>query len=202
MMPEIVDRLAAILDYNLDVLVGPRCEDLKVKDPKAVGFDPRSLLSEILSVILNLAPHEEFAAAMARDGRSYSREIFSKAASIAQRHMLKSPVDIDALAQLVDRVEKIKAQEAMEEEDLGEVPDDFLDPLLATIMRDPVRLPASRAVIDRSTIKAHLLSDGTDPFNRMPLKLEDVIPADDVREQIEAWIKARRASSDVGGGAP
>ena len=202
MMPEIVDRLAAMLDYNLDVLVGPRCQDLKVKDPKAVGFDPRSLLSEILSVILNLAPHEEFAAAMARDGRSYSREIFSKAASIAQRHMLKSPVDIDALAQLVDRVEKIKAQEAMEEEDLGEVPDDFLDPLLATIMRDPVRLPASRAVIDRSTIKAHLLSDGTDPFNRMPLKLEDVIPADDVREQIEAWIKARRASSDVGGGAP
>lgn len=195
MMPEIVDRLAAMLDYNLDVLVGPRCQDLKVKDPKAVGFDPRSLLSEILSVILNLAPHEEFAVAMARDGRSYSREIFSKAASIAQRHMLKSPVDIDALAQLVDRVEQIKAQEAVEEEDLGEVPDDFLDPLLATIMRDPVRLPASRAVIDRSTIKAHLLSDGTDPFNRMPLKLEDVIPADDVREQIEAWIKARRASS-------
>lgn len=192
MMPEIVDRLAAMLDYNLDVLVGPRCQGLKVKDPKAVGFDPRSLLSEILSVILNLAPHEAFAVAVAHDGRSYSRETFSKAASISQRHMLKSPVDIDALAQLVDRVEKIKEREAMEEEDLGEVPDDFLDPLLATIMRDPVRLPTSRAVVDRSTIKAHLLSDGTDPFNRMPLTLDEVTPADDVREQIESWIQERR----------
>ena len=46
---------------------------------------------------------------------------------------------------------------------------------------------------DRSTIKAHLLSDGTDPFNRMPLKLEDVQPADDVREQIESWLRERRA---------
>lgn len=80
----------------------------------------------------------------------------------------------------------------MEEEDLGEVPDDFLDPLLATIMRDPVRLPTSRAVVDRSTIKAHLLSDGTDPFNRMPLTLDEVTPADDVREQIESWIQERR----------
>ena len=43
-----------------------------------------------------------------------------------------------------------------------------------TLMRDPVRLPSSKAVVDRSTIKAHLLSDVTDPFNRSPLTLEDV----------------------------
>ena len=46
-----------------------------------------------------------------------------------------------------------------------------------TLMRDPVTLPASRAVVDRSTIKSHLLSDTKDPFNRMPLKLEEVIPS-------------------------
>jgi len=193
MMPEIVDRLAAMLDYNLDVLVGPRCQELKVKDPKQVGFDPRKLLSEILSVYLNLAGQPGFAAAIARDGRSYSRDTFSKAASIAQRHMLKSPPEIDVLARLVAEVERVRREEAEEEEDLGDVPDDFLDPLLATLMKDPVRLPSSRAVVDRSTIKAHLLSDGTDPFNRMPLKLEDVQPADDVREQIESWLRERRA---------
>lgn len=43
-----------------------------------------------------------------------------------------------------------------------------------TLMRDPVTLP-SKTVVDRSTIKAHLLSDASDPFNRMPLKLEDVV---------------------------
>lgn len=195
MMPEIVERLAAMLDYNLDVLVGPRCQELKVQDPKKVGFDPKSLLSEILSVFLNLASHHEFVVAIARDGRSYRREIFSKAASIAQRHMLKSPADIDTLADLVERVEQAKQADADEEEDLGEVPDEYLDPLLATIMRDPVRLPSSRAVVDRSTIKAHLLSDGTDPFNRMPLKLEDVQPDDALRAEIEAWVRARRSAA-------
>ncbi|WFC95118.1 RING-type E3 ubiquitin transferase [Malassezia brasiliensis] len=195
MTPEIVDRLAAMLDYNLDVLVGARCQELKVKDPKKVGFDPRSLLSEILSVFLNLSPHDEFAAAIARDGRSYSRETFSKAASIAQRHMLKSPPDIDKLARLVNRVEQIKQETADEEEDLGDVPDEYLDPLLATLMRDPVRLPSSRAVVDRSTIKAHLLSDSKDPFNRMPLKLEDVQPDDALRAEIEAFLQQRKAAS-------
>lgn len=45
-----------------------------------------------------------------------------------------------------------------------------------TIMRDPVTLPSSRVIIDRSTIKSHLLSDTKDPFNRAPLAIEDVIP--------------------------
>ena len=47
-----------------------------------------------------------------------------------------------------------------------------------TLMRDPVILPSSRTTIDRATIKAHLLSDPKDPFNRMPLSLEDVVPSE------------------------
>lgn len=46
-----------------------------------------------------------------------------------------------------------------------------------TLMRDPVTLPSSRAVIDRSTIKSHLLSDTKDPFNRVPLAIDDVLPS-------------------------
>jgi ubiquitin conjugation factor E4 B len=43
-------------------------------------------------------------------------------------------------------------------------------------MEDPVTLPSSRVTIDRSTIRSHLLSDPNDPFNRAPLKIEDVLP--------------------------
>ena len=46
-----------------------------------------------------------------------------------------------------------------------------------TLMRDPVTLPSSKAVVDRSTIKSHLLSDSKDPFNRVPLTLDDVVPS-------------------------
>ena len=51
-----------------------------------------------------------------------------------------------------------------------------LDPLMATLMTDPVILPSSKATLDRSTIRSILLSDPHDPFNRAPLKIEDVVP--------------------------
>ena len=54
--------------------------------------------------------------------------------------------------------------------------DAISDPLMYTLMEDPVILPASRQTIDRSTIRSHLLSDPNDPFNRAPLKIEDVVP--------------------------
>jgi len=59
-------------------------------------------------------------------------------------------------------------------------------------MTDPVILPVSRITIDRSTIKAHLLSDNTDPFNRSPLKIEDIKPDDDMRRRIEEFKLERK----------
>jgi ubiquitin conjugation factor E4 B len=79
-----------------------------------------------------------------------------------------------------------------------------------TVMRDPVILPTSRTIIDRSTIKSHLLSDSKDPFNRVPLTIEDVIPGEcshkscntvnfypttdpELKERIEAFLTERRS---------
>ena len=45
-------------------------------------------------------------------------------------------------------------------EDLADsAPCEFLDPLMSTIMRDPVRLPTSDHIVDRATIYQHLLND-------------------------------------------
>ncbi|KAI0632350.1 ubiquitin conjugation factor E4 [Trametes polyzona] len=191
MVPEIVDRLAAMLDYNLDALVGPRCQDLKVSNPEKYKFNPRQLLSDILQVYLNLSDQGEFARAVAADERSYRKELFEQAASIARRKMLKSSDEIEKLGLFVLKVEETKAT-LQAEEDLGEIPDEFLDPLMYTLMRDPVTLPSSRAVVDRATIKSHLLSDTKDPFNRMPLSLEDVIPNVELKQRIDAFLAERR----------
>lgn len=46
-----------------------------------------------------------------------------------------------------------------EDEDLvyDDAPDDYLDPITSTLMVDPVMLPTSRKIMDRSTIARHLL---------------------------------------------
>ncbi|KAI0927144.1 hypothetical protein AcW1_007520 [Taiwanofungus camphoratus] len=191
MVPEIVDRLAAMLDYNLDALVGPRCQDLKVKNPEKYKFNPKQLLSDILQVYLNLSDQGEFARAVAADGRSYRKELFERAAGVAKKRALKSDTEIEKLLLFTVKVEETKATlEA--EDDLGDIPDEFLDPLMYTVMRDPVTLPSSRAVVDRSTIKSHLLSDSKDPFNRMPLTLEEVIPNVELKQRIDAFLSERR----------
>lgn len=201
---EIVDRLAAMLDYNLVQLVGPKCTELKVANPEKYHFQPRKLLSEIMDVYLNLNS-PTFVEAVARDGRSYRKEYFSKAASILQKHNLKSIDDIRALEKFVNQVELAIQSGVEEEEELGEVPDEFLgkwflilmycwlytnypvDPIFFTLMEDPVLLPTSQVIVDRGTIRAHLLGDTRDPFNRMPLSMDMVEPATELKAKIAEW---------------
>ena len=85
---------------------------------------------------------------------------------------------------------------------------------MATLMRDPVVLPSSKTIVDRATIKMHLLSDTTDPFNRAPLSIEDVIPgmfantflsisaaypclALELKARIDAFLHEKRGKSAV-----
>ena len=67
---------------------------------------------------------------------------------------------------------------------------------MATLMEDPVILPTSHNTVDRSTIRQHLLSDPNDPFNRAPLKIEEVISDTGLLEKITAF-KAERKNQKI-----
>lgn len=56
------------------------------------------------------------------------------------------------LQNLSKRVAELAQQQLTEEGMLAEAPDDFLDPIMSTLMTDPVVLPSSRKIVDRSTI--------------------------------------------------
>ncbi|KAJ5483428.1 hypothetical protein N7530_002674 [Penicillium desertorum] len=186
-MPEIVQRLADMLDYNLDAMVGPKSSNLRVDNLQEYGFNPRALLSEIVDVYLNLIGKENFILAVARDGRSYKPANFEKAADIIRKWSLKSPEQLRRWSQLQKKVQAAKEADEQAEEDMGEIPEEFLDPLMYSLMDDPVILPSSRISIDRATIRSHLLSDPHDPFNRVPLKIEDVVADTDLKAKIEAF---------------
>ena len=125
-MPEIVQRLADMLDYNLEVMVGPKSSNLIVKNPHEYGFQPRTLLSEIVDVYLNLKDKENFVFAVARDGRSYKPSNFERATSILRSRGLKSASDLASWTSLGEKFKKAKEADDQAEEDLGEIPDEFL----------------------------------------------------------------------------
>lgn len=171
--PEIVDRLAAMLNYNVNLLAGPQSQDLKVDNMHEYKWQPKILLSDVLAIYLHLSHLTDFQAALAREGRSYSKELFDRAENIARRTAIKTEDELLSLRQLIEKVEVIRADDAADDE-MGEVPDEFLgeslmiyllsslisfsDPLTYALMRDPVYLPQSKQSIDRSSIVQHLLS--------------------------------------------
>lgn len=189
--PELVDRLAAMLDYNLDALTGPKCRDLKVPNPEKYGFKPKDLLVSIIQVYLNLSDQEEFPMAVAKDGRSFKVDIFNRARNILGKRNLMSLQDLDKLAKFAEKAQYIKMKDEEEDEEIGDIPDEFLDPLMYTLMKEPVILPSSKVTIDLSTIKSHLLSDAKDPFNRAPLKIEDVEPDLELKRRIQEFRSSR-----------
>lgn len=56
------------------------------------------------------------------------------------------------LGTLSKRVAELASLQLTDEEILAEAPDDYLDPIMSTLMTDPVVLPSSRKIVDRSTI--------------------------------------------------
>lgn len=125
-MPEIVQRLADMLDYNLNVLVGPKRKDLVVENPKEYGFQPGVLLGEIVDVYLNLGRKESFVLAVARDGRSYKPANFEEARRILATKLFRSTREVDAWVSLFQKFKKAKEADDQAEEDLGDIPDEFL----------------------------------------------------------------------------
>lgn len=198
-LDELVDRLAGMLDYNLGIMIGPKCSTLKVEAPEKYYFDPKRTLSDLCLIYYNLAKQDKFAVACARDGRSFHIELFRKAERILSTKTYVDSMVIQGFIQFAERAEQIRQSEEDEEMELGEIPDEFLDPLMFTLMEDPVILPTSKVSIDRSTIKSHLLSDPTDPFNRSPLKLEDVIEDVELKQRIFEFKKGKKShpSEDI-----
>jgi len=109
-------------------------------------------------------------------------------------HFLFATMQVQLLERLGDQVAQAAAEGQAEEEVMGEVPDEFLDPILSTLMKDPVILPTSGNVVDRPTIMRHLLSDEHDPFNRMRLTPDMLQPATEVKAKIKAWLKEQQAN--------
>ncbi|KAL0450500.1 UNVERIFIED_CONTAM: putative ubiquitin conjugation factor E4 [Sesamum latifolium] len=267
LLPEMVERVASMLNYFLLQLVGPQRKSLSLKDPEKYEFRPKLLLKQIVNIYVNLARGDKdkiFPIAITKDGRSYNEQLFGAAADVLRRigedgRIIQEFVDLGAKAKIaasealdaeaalgdipdefldlfrqihltvsdgghvntdvellknfsqsergerllnnlvpsqrmayneqenwgrcriiqefVEAKAKIAASEALDAEAaLGDIPDEFLDPIQYTLMRDPVILPSSKVIVDRPVIQRHLLSDSTDPFNRSHLTADMLIP--------------------------
>lgn len=167
-------------------------------DPDRFSFKPKPLLAAIAQIYLNLGHEADFIRAVANDQRSYTPELFERFARVLKNRAIMTAAEVDAIVSFSNRVKDAKATIEIEDEreipdeflgeflrrnahlansyqtlcwlhvSLARAP---LNVRLAdwlAVMKDPVILPVSRVTVDRSTIRAVLLSKDLDPFNNVP----------------------------------
>eukprot|EP00904_Undaria_pinnatifida_P013657 jgi/Undpi1/9421/HiC_scaffold_27.g11878.m1 len=187
---ELMLRLAEMLLCVLKQLVGSKGLEIKVDNPESYNFRPKEMLREICTTISQFSTQPGFHKHLAMSGY-YQDDLLPKATSTMRRLQLLPAAAMADMDSLCSAVVEARASYEASEASLGEVPDEFLDPVLCHIMRDPVLLPTSGTIMDRSTIVQHLLNDTNDPFNRQPLTEAMVQPQAELRQRIEDFIARR-----------
>lgn len=163
-----------------------------MKEPEKYSFDPINTVLNICKIYINLKESDAFCLAVSQDGRSYSPQLFKYAEDVLVR--IGGGTLIGELQEVAQKVQQKAEEQQANEEVIAEAPEHFLDPIMSTLMLDPVILPSSKQTVDRSTIARHLLSDQTDPFNRAPLSMDQLIANVELAEEIRTWLETRKRS--------
>jgi len=189
--PSMTDRLAAMLNYFLKTLTGPDRKSFKVSNLLKYEFKPGDVVARICQIYINLGDSERFLISVSADGRSYCPELFTWTQDVLIK--ISKAYLITGITEIAEKVAKLSTKKAAEEELLADAPDEFLCPIMSILMTEPVILPSSKQIVDRSTISRHLLSDQSDPFNRNPLTMDQVKSAEELRAKIHAWIEEKKS---------
>lgn len=121
-----------------------------MKDAKQYHFDPAETVRDICKIYINLQQSDAFCLAVSQDGRSYSPNLFTLAEDVLIR--IGGGTLIGELKEVAYKVAERARLFKANEEVLSDAPEHFLDPIMSTLMTDPVILPSSRQTVDRSTI--------------------------------------------------
>lgn len=164
---------------------------MQVNNPEDYNFRPKEMLRDLCAIFSLFANEPEFVEQCAKSGY-YNQELMNKAVKRCTQLKLLLGQSMESFQKfpelLVAACDSVSNDDAL----FADAPDEFLDPLLMTVMKDPVFLPTSETIVDRSTITQHLLNDPTDPFNRRELTIDMVEPATELQERMSEWLQEKR----------
>jgi ubiquitin conjugation factor E4 B len=149
------------------------------------------MLQDVCVVFASFAAAEEFQLECAKSGY-YTPDLLNKTVKTCRKLNLLVGESMELLALLESKVAEASQQLEGEAGLYEDAPDEFMDPLLSEFMTDPVLLKTSGNIVDRKTITQFLLNNSTDPFNRKDLTMDDVVPATELKEKIDAWLKEKK----------
>lgn len=154
----ILPRFTSTLLNVLQRIVGAKSLEIKVDNIESYNFQPKVMLTEICLAMVHFHDSPLFWEAVAKDSFYDNGGPIRKALSTVTRLGLIAPGEVEHLHHLYEKVQQARVSFVDLDSLMEDAPFEFMDPLLDTLMRDPVRLPTSGTIVDRATIAQHLLN--------------------------------------------
>ena len=164
---------------------------LDISNPQEIEWDKYRFFSIVASSIA-LCTSDEFVHNFVSNERYFSDDLLDGAVEMLYTRGVARTI----ISEFEEFVVLAKAEEERLNNlaiDYDDAPSEFLDPVMFTLMEDPVRLPHGGSVVDRTTYEQLLLSTRKDPYTQTPIKEGDGVPADDIKAKIDEYIKQKRA---------
>ena len=197
MCDEIVKKFSNSISYILETLVGARKNELSIKDKELYGFHPLTYLNLASDIIAVFALSRKFIESMGSNCTYSVSNLVKQMGDILGKKGMLYQMRGEILRQFMEKVEKVQEIETARDE--IEIPDEFCDPIMQTLIKTPVILPETDIFMDREVICRHLLTEETNPFNREELSIEKLDEYNsreniktrigEFKEKIEAWKK-------------
>lgn len=191
---KLAERLANSLNYCLNQFTS-KSSSLKIKNKAEYSFSPSLILISLIKIYICFSDYDDFLQFVVNDEANYKYNNFLIAIKI-KNSKSKVKVDYETSEQFDNFVENVlkKAEEKFKTEKISydDAPEEFIDPITAEIMNDPVILPSSKVVLDRTTIETQLINDPVDPYNRSPLTKEELIPNDELKKKIDEYLEKKK----------
>ena len=198
----ILPRMAVLVSVYIDRLTG-RGGELKVKGKNLdYNFKPKFLLTTVVEVFLCLSQYKDesgeklgdsFLDAIIEDDAHFKPSDYRKGIRILRNRNLMAISSVDIFENELVKLEKKLQEKQNIDAILGDIPDEYLDPIMMTLMRDPVKFTSPKTgqvfVMDRKVIERHLLNNGNNPFTREKLTSDDLTDHSQLKSEIDNWIK-------------
>lgn len=187
---EILPQFVTILNYNLKIIVGPKCSELKCPESGTnIGFEPKTFLREMLMFYMHMHKHsDDFLVAVVKDTMYFNLSLLKRALKICDTKFILSSDELDELGSMTKKAEALVSDNV--EDDLV-VPEQFIDPVTCMPMKEPVRLKTSNATIDKSTFDMLLMTSGIDPFNREVLDKDGYVVDEALKRELDEYWSSR-----------
>jgi hypothetical protein len=166
----IVKQFSNSLCYILDILVGSNKKNLSIKDKETYGFHPLTFLKIISEIFQTFACSPIFIDVIGKNYTYNSPKLIQKFLDILSKKGELYQIRGEIISQFQSKIQTIKELEI--ERDEIDIPDEFCDPIMQTLIETPVILPNTDIYMDREVICRHLLTEETNPFNRESLSIK------------------------------